>query len=130
MSKEKSSDTFTQLVSSVTDYNRKIAAARKTLATIHTSFHEGIRPELQRLGQYVQDLQLAQTLSAAASKSKAAMYQTLVDTVKHQVEGSRRVLVEQQVSYQICKIEQDDNIEKWGIEIGKINRQLSILLDF
>lgn len=127
---EKSSDTFTQLVSSVTDYNRKITAARKTLATIHTSFHEGMKPELQKLNQRVQNLQLAQTLSAAASGSKATMYQTLVDTAKHQVEGSRRVLVEQQVSYQICKVEQDDNIEKWGIEIGRINRQLLTLLDF
>lgn len=130
MSKEKPSNAFTQLVSSVTDYNRKIAAARKTLATIHTSFHEGVNPELQKLDKYAQDLQLAQTLSAAASKSKTAMYQTLVDTVKHQVEGSRRLLVKQQVSYEICKNEQNDNIEKWGIEIGKINRQLSTLLDF
>lgn len=118
-----SSDTFAQLVSSVTDYNRKIATARKTLAIIHTSFHEGMKPELQKLGQYVRELELAQALSAAASNA-------LVDTARYQVEEVQRVLAEQRISYQICKIEQDDNIEKWGIEIGRINKQLSAMLDF
>lgn len=125
-----SSNTFAQLVTSVTDYNRKIATARNTLAIIHTSFLDGMKPELQKLSQYVQNLQLAQTLPAADSKSKAITHQILVDAAKHEVEGVQRVLAEQQISYQICKVEQDDNIEKWGIEIGNINRQLSALLDF
>lgn len=123
-------NTFAQLVISVTDYNRKIATARKTLETIRISFHEGMKPELQKLSQYIQDLQLAETLSAAASKSEIARYQNLVGTAKHQVEGVQCTLSEQRASYQICKIEQDDSIRKWGIEIGKINRQLAVLQDF
>lgn len=62
--------------------------------------------------------------------SGAATHQILVDAAQHEVEGVQRVLAEQQISYQICKVEQDDNIEKWGMEIGNINRQLSALLDF
>lgn len=65
-----------------------------------------------------------------ASEPEAAKHHALVDTARHQVKGSQRVIAEQQASYQICKIEQDDNIEKWGIEIGKINGRLSELLDF
>lgn len=124
------SNTFAQLVSSVTDYNRKISTARKTLETIHTSFHESMKPELQKLGQYVKDLQLAQALSERTSESEAAKRHTLVGTTKRQVEEAERVIAERKASYRICKIEQDDNIEKWGIEVGKINRQLSVLLDF
>lgn len=124
------SNTFAQLVSSVTDYNRKIVTARKTLETIHTSFHEGRKPELERLNRYTQDLQLAQALSVAASKAEVANHHALVDTAKHQVEGVQRSLAEQQASYLICKIEQDDNIEKWGIEIVNINGRLSGMLGF
>lgn len=124
------SNTFTQLVSSVTDYNRKIFTARKTLETIHTSFHEGMKPEVERLSQYTQNLQLAQALSVAASKSEVAKYHALVGIAKRQVEGSQRSLAEQQASYRICKNEQDDNIEKWGIEIVNINGRLSGMMDF
>lgn len=125
-----SSNTFAQLVDSVTNYNRKIATARETLAIIHTSFLDGLKPELEKLSRYARDLQLAQMLSAAAPKPKAAMYQTLVNVSKHEMENVQRMIAEQRISYQICKVEQDDNIEKWGIEIGNINRQLSALLDF
>lgn len=124
------SNTFAQLVSSVTDYNRKISTARKTLETIHTSFYESMKPELQKLGQYVQGLQLAQALSERTSESEVAKRHALVGTTKRQVEEAERVIAERKASYRICKIEQDDNIEKWGIEIEKINRQLSVLLDF
>lgn len=125
-----SSNTFAQLVDSVTNYNRKIATAHETLAVIHTSFLDGLKPELEKLGRYARDLQLAQTLSAAAPESKAAMYQTPINVSKHEMENVQRMIAEQRISYQICKNEQDDNIEKWGIEIGNINRQLSSLLDF
>lgn len=124
------SNTFAQLVSSVTDYNRKISTARKTLETIHTSFHESMKPELQKLSQYVQDLQLAQALSERTSESEVAKCHVLVGITKRQVEKAERVIAERKASYRICKIEQDDNIEKWGVEIKKINRQLSVLLDF
>lgn len=124
------SDTFAQLVSSVTDYNRKISTARKTLEIIHTSFYDGMKPELQKLSQYAQDLQLSQTYSEGTSKSEVARYHALVGTAKRQVEEAERAIAERQASYRICKIEQDDNIEKWGIEIERINRQLLVLLDF
>lgn len=121
---------FSQLVSSVTDYQGKILQARKTLEAIHASLYEGIKPELQKLGQYTQDLQFAQILSAAASKSEVAKYQALIDTARSQVANVQGVLAEKQASYRICKAEQDDNIEKWVMEIGKINRQLSTFQDF
>lgn len=66
----------------------------------------------------------------AASKPEVAKYRALVDTAKRQVEGAQRSLAEQQASYRICKIEQDDNIEKWGIEIVNINGRLSEMMDF
>lgn len=124
------STTFAQLVSSVTEYTRKISTARKTLEIIHTSFYEGIKPELQKLNQYARDLRLVQTHSEGTSKSEVARYHALVGTAKRQVEETERAIAERQASYRICKIEQDDNIEKWGIEIGRINKQLSVLLDF
>lgn len=86
------SNTFTQLVSSITDYNRKISTARKTLETIHTFFHEGMKPELQKLSQYVQDLGLAQTLSERTSKSEVAKCHVLVGTAKRQVKEAERVI--------------------------------------
>lgn len=125
-----STTTFLQLVSSVTDYQGKITQARRTLEAIHTSFYEGVKPELAKLSQYAQDLQLAQMLSAAASKSDAAKYHTLADAAKSQVADVQGVLAGQQASYRICKTEQDDNIEKWGTEIGKINKQILAFQDF
>lgn len=93
------SNTFAQLVSSVTDYNRKISTARKTLETIHTSFHESMKPELQKLSQYVQDLQLAQALSERTSESEVAKCHALVGTTKRQVEEAERVIAERKASY-------------------------------
>lgn len=124
------SDTFAQLVTSITDYNRKISTARKTLEVIHTSFNDGMKTELQKLSQYAQDLRVTQTHSEGTSESEVAKYHALVSTTKRQVEEAERAIAERQASYRICKIEQDENTEKWGIEIGRANRQLLILLDF
>lgn len=123
---------FSQLVGAVKDYQGKISQAKETLKAIHTSFYEGIKPELAKLSQYTQDLQLTQMLSeaASASESDVAKYHALAGAAKFQVAKVQGVLAEQHASYRVCKTEQDVNIERWGREIGKINKQLSALQDF